>query len=100
MSHSYGLPDAMDGDDLRRNGVSVTKGIYHKTIVVQTDLVHPNSLNVVTPAQTSGAASAGSISSGTLMTDSERIVAYSAYPPSLLIPRHHDCFFRISNFCV
>lgn len=41
-----------------------------------------SSLNVVTPAQNSGAISAGSMSSGTLTRASLRNVAYSAYPPS------------------
>jgi len=40
----------------------------------------------VTPAQSRGAANAGSISSGIFVTAVASRVAYSAYPPSVMIP--------------
>lgn len=45
-----------------------------------------NELNTVTPAQSSGAASSLEMSSGILATASVRRMAYSACPPSVMIP--------------
>lgn len=50
------------------------------------ELLELHALYVVTPAHRSGAASADSSSSGIDATASVLSVAYSAYPPSRLMP--------------